>query len=298
MRILLTGSSGLLGSAIAELALRGSHEVHSAYNQHPPKSGMPLKLDLMDLSAIGRAVRKIRPDAIVHAAAMTDVDRCERERDLALRVNYGATAAMASAAREAGAFLVYVSTDYVFNGERGLYSEADEPDPVNFYGHTKLKGEESVEGLAREYCIARASVIYGAVPASGKANFALWLIEKLERGEEASVLKDQYISPTLNSSLARMILEAVERGLEGTYHMAGADRVSRYDFAVELCKALGFDASLLKPARMEDMGWVARRPRDSSLDVSKAAGTLKAKPLRLTEALRILKEEVGRCSRA
>jgi dTDP-4-dehydrorhamnose reductase len=295
MRILLTGSSGLLGSAIAELAIRGSHELYSAYNQHQPRSGIPLKLDLTDLSAIGRAVRKIRPDAIVHAAALTDVDRCERERDLALRVNYEATSALASAARESGAFLVYVSTDYVFNGERGLYSESDEPDPVNFYGYTKLRGEESVEELAGDYCIARASVIYGAAPASGKANFALWLIERLRRGEGARVLVDQYASPTLNSGLARMILEAAERGLGGIYHMAGADRVSRYEFAAGLCKALGLDASLLEPARMEDMGWAARRPRDSSLDVSKAAGALRAKPLRLIEALGILRGELG-CS--
>ncbi len=298
MRILVTGSSGLLGSAAIRLAIRGGHEVYSAYGNNRPEAGIPLRLDLTALQDIGRAVGRVDPDAIIHAAALTDVDRCERERDLAMRVNAEATAAIASAAREAGAFLVYISTDYVFNGERGLYSEEDEPDPVNFYGYTKLKGEEFVRERAGGYCIARASVIYGAVPASGKANFALWLIDKLGRGEEASVLVDQYISPTLNSSLARMVLEAAERGLEGIYHMAGADRVSRYDFAAKLCEVFGLDASLLKPARMGDMGWVARRPRDSSLDVSKAAGALRGKPLKLIEALRTLRGEFGECSRA
>ncbi|MEM2734819.1 MAG: dTDP-4-dehydrorhamnose reductase [Candidatus Bathyarchaeia archaeon] len=298
MRILITGSGGLLGSKIAELASGASHEVYAAYNQNRPKSGTPIRLDLRDLAAIERVVRGIGPDAIVHAAAMTDVDKCEQERDLALRINYEATSALASAAREMGAFLVYVSTDYVFNGERGFYSEADEPDPVNFYGYTKLMGERAVEELAGAHCIVRASVIYGAAPASGKSNFALWLIDKLERGERASVLVDQYVSPTLNSSLARMILEAVERGLEGLYHMAGAERVSRYEFAAKLCAAFGFDPSLLKPARMADMAWAARRPRDSSLDVSKADGIFRAKPLKLNEALIELREGVMRgCSR-
>lgn len=292
VQLLITGASGLLGSAVAHLAEGQSHGVCSAYNQHRPSIGASVKLDLTDLSHIDRVMGEANADAIIHAAALTDVDRCERERDLAERVNSEATAAIASAARAIKAFLVYVSTDYVFSGEKGLYSEGDEPSPVNFYGYTKLKGEESVRERANDYCIARASVIYGAVPASGKVNFALWLIERLSRGDRVDVLEDQYVSPTLNLNLAEMILEVAERKLGGIYHLAGAERVSRYQFAMNLCDTLGLDSSLLNPVSMKYMKWIACRPKDSSLNVSKATKVLKAKPLKLTEALARLKHAV------
>ena len=123
-------------------------------------------------------------------------------------------------------------------------------------------------------------------------NFALWLIENLRRGEHVRVLRDQHVSPTLNSSFAEMILEALERRANGIFHMAGASRVSRYDFAVALADAFGLDSSLVEPVNMDEMRWVAKRPRDSSLDVSKATCLFSKKPLLLSDALLKLKHAV------
>ena len=184
---------------------------------------------------------------------------------------------------------MYVSTDYVFDGERGMYREEDATNPVNHYGYTKLLGEK----YCQDFCIARTCVIYGAKPASGKVNFALWLINKFEKGESVRIVTDQYITPTLNINLVRMLLEIAERKLRGVFHLAGATRVSRFEFAKEIARVFGLDDSLIIPSRMDEINWIAKRPRDSSLDVSKAAKYLNEKPYELKKALEVLKEEIS-----
>ena len=250
-----------------------------------------MQIDIQNSVQLAKSLREIKPEVIVHAAALTDVDVCEKTMELALAVNYEATRVIAQVARELEAFLVYISTDYVFDGEKGMYSETAEPNPVNFYGLTKLKGEQAVEEQLSDYLIARSSVIYGSTPASGKANFALWLLDNLQKNQPLRILTDQYVSPTLNTNLADMILDAVHKRTKGIFHLAGANRVSRYEFAESLCTVWGLDGSLLQRASMQDMKWLARRPRDSSLDVSKAVDTLNVKPLTVGESLKALKGE-------
>ena len=284
----MTGAGGLLGSAIAEI---GSyrHQIFSGFREHRSAFGTPVAMDLFDPDKIGREVERLKPDAILHTAALTDVDKCETEKEAASRVNHRATKVLSESAKRVGAFFLYVSTDAVFDGKKGMYRETDQPRPINHYGETKLLGEESVKASGVEYCIARASVIYGSRRAAQKENFALWVIGKLNAGEVVSIVRDQFVSPSLNSNVAEMTLEAVERRQTGIFHMAGASRVSRYDFAVALADAFGLDASLVEPVIMDEMKWVAKRPRDSSLDVSKAASLLSEKPLLLPDALLELK---------
>ena len=289
MKVLVTGAGGLFGSAVASLASK-SHHVYAAFSQHPPTVGTPVRLNLLDREGPADMVAKTEPDVVIHSAAMTDVDRCEREPELAERVNVEGTKLLSEAAKKAGAYFLYISTDYVFDGNRGMYNERDSANPVNFYGLTKLRGEQSVKASGVDFCIARASVIYGAHPAAGKVNFALWLVESLRKREHVKVVEDQYVSPTLNTNLSQMLLEAAEQRLTGTFHMAGASRVSRYEFAKAVAEAFGLDSSLIAPTRMSDMHWSARRPKDSSLDVSKATSALKEKPIQLAEALLKLKQ--------
>lgn len=286
MKIFITGGSGLLGSKVAEISAERGYEVYSGYNAHKPNSGTPVKLDLTDSDSI-KSIKEIEPDVVVHSAALTDVDRCEKEKELAYRVNVEGTRNVAEVADEVGSFMVYVSTDYVFDGKRGMYSESDEPDPINNYGYTKLLGEG--------YCnsVARTCVLYGARPATGKANFALWLLNKLENGEELKVVTDQYITPTLNSNLARMILEVAERGMEDVLHLSGATRVSRYEFAREVADVFGFDKGLIGKSSMDELNWFAERPIDSSLDTSKASQELSEKPYELNDALKMLRDEIS-----
>jgi dTDP-4-dehydrorhamnose reductase len=292
VKLLVTGASGLLGTRLCELALQRNHEVYAAYSQHKPVHGTAVQLDVSDRAGVENAFEKIGPEVVVHSAALTDVDKCELERELAWKVNVGGTENVAESCRKHRAFLVCVSTDYIFDGEKGMYEESDAPAPVNYYGYTKLKAEESVKSLADKYCIARASVIFGSNPATGKMNFVLWLLNKLRKQERVEIVTDQWNSPTLNTSLAQMILEAVEREMTGTYHFAGATRIDRYSFSKLIAETFSLDVNLIEPILSSEFSWVARRPKDSSLDTSRARQTLKNKPLKLEDALMKMRDEV------
>jgi len=289
MRILVTGGSGLLGSRLTEIALQEGHEVFSGYNRNLPEKGHPVQFDLAADNGILKAIDRSRPEVVFHTAALTDVDRCEVDRDLAYQINVRGTRILAEAARQAGAYTVYISTDYVFDGSRGMYREDCAADPVNHYGFTKLLGEKYAD------CVARSCVIYGSRPASGKINFVLWILDKLSKEENIKIIQDQHISPTLNTNLAKMLLEAAERHLEGIWHLAGSTSISRYNFACQLADEFGLNKDCLIPSRMADMNWRARRPDDSSLDVSKAERRLKEKPYNLAKSLKTLKEEILSC---
>ena len=296
MKILVTGASGLLGSKIVERANEDGHYTFSGFYKNIPKLGQPVEYDLKNEMMVIEAIASIKPDVIFHCAALTNVDECESNNDLARKINVEGTKFIAKAANQIEAYLVYISTDYVFDGSKGMYKETDETKPINFYGHTKLLGEKAVTELSDDYLIARTSVIYGKVPASGKSNFALWLIYNLRNEKPINVLIDQFVSPTLNTNLAEMLLEASRRRLNGIYHMAGASRVSRYEFTMKLAEIFDLNKDLIKKIRMNELNWVAERPEDSSLNVLKATRSLDTKPLNLNESLNILKEEIA-CSK-
>jgi len=293
MRLLITGASGLYGSRMAELSATNGFQVYSVYNQHQAPIGVPILLDIMNKAKTQEEIKKINPDVIVHAGALTNVDKCELDKDLAWKINFEGTRNVVEATKECGSFLLYVSTDYVFDGSKGCYSETDLPSPISYYAYSKLKAEEHVQGALNKYCIVRPSVIYGANPAAGKDNFALWLLEKLRRKEKTKVFADQWNSPTLNTSLAEMTLEVIKRKLVGIYHLSGATRISRFDFAVTFAQVFGLDTSLLVSTAMKEFDFPAKRPRDSSLNTTKAERILKNKPLSIENALDRLKAELN-----
>jgi len=281
-KALITGAAGLLGSKLVE-ALSEGYEViptHRAHRIHPDS----VKMDIVDGSEVARVLTEVKPELVVHAAAETNVDKCEINRESAWSVNAEGTRNIAAVCGKIGVKLVYVSTDYVFDGEKELYSEEDEANPVNYYGLTKLEGERFVKELCEDFIIARTSVLYGWH--SIKLNFATWVVDSLENGKRISVVEDHYNSPTLADNLAETILKIVRMDATGMYHIAGSERISRYRFAMETAEIFGLDRSLITPVKMEDLkAWVAKRPRDSSLSVNKARHELKVSPLGVREGL-------------
>ena len=274
-----------------ELSRRG-FDVFGIYNTHEPPSienVKKIRLDLTDSESVISFLNEVKPDIVIHMAALGDVDRCEQDRELAWRVNVESTRTLAKYCAKHGIPMIYLSTDYVFDGERGLYREDEPPCPVNYYGLTKLVAEEVVKSLVDKFLIIRTSAIYGLGP--GRPNFGKVLIEKLSKGEKVRALVDQYLSPTLNTLLAKAVVELLEKNYwNDILHIAG-ERVNRYEFAIKLAEKFGFNKELIEPIYMKDIQWKARRPRDSSLDVSKARKLLTVDFYTLDNALRILYEE-------
>lgn len=272
MKIMIIGGTGLLGYHIIDIALEKGYRVYATYHRTlPPKEleSRWISLDVEDSNKVYDIISEVKPDIIIHTAAYTDVDGCEVNREQAYRVNYLSTAVLAKSSKNIEAKLVYISTDYVFNGEKGLYKEFDMPYPVNFYGLTKLLGEIAIENTYTiKYLIVRISGLYGYSP-TGKKNFGIITLEKLLKGEEVNAFYDQYLSPTYVYFLAKKILEAIDKNIDGVIHIAG-ERLSRLEFAKLLSRSINSNELLIKPISINDAKLLAKRPRDSSLDTSYA----------------------------
>lgn len=275
MRLLLTGAGGQFGTAFLAAASR-RHSVVPTYHT-PPAGGVGM--DLADPARIVDVVRQARPDWIVHGAAWTDVDGCERDPARAKAVNGVATGALAQAARGAGARFCCISTDYVFDGEKGNYREGDAPNPIQAYGRSKLEGERLARSVLPDCLVARASAVF----APGKRNFVTWLLGELRQGRPVRIVRDQRLSPTLADDLASQVLALVEAGEAGVFHTAGATQLSRLQAAYEVADAERLDRTLITPVASAQLGWLAKRPADTTLDVAKVRRN--AEPLTFAEAL-------------
>lgn len=274
MKVLVTGGTGLLGWWLARtLAWRGI-DVFATYHVRKPKEidhvhWIPISLENVD--SLTETFHQVRPDVVIHSAAYTNVDGCEVNMQLAYEVNYKGTLAVARLAERFKAYMVYISTDYVFDGSRGLYKESDPPYPVNYYGLTKLLGEVVVSSiLDASGLIIRVSGLYGYSP-TGKRNFGIIALERLLNGEKVYAFKDQYLSPTYVPFLAEKITQLIERrrDVAGSLHLAG-ERMSRYEFARLLSELAGLSMDLVVPSSIRNVEFKAKRPRDSSLDTTKA----------------------------
>jgi dTDP-4-dehydrorhamnose reductase len=283
VKILVTGASGLVGRELCYVAEKEGHKVYSAYHKVKPEFGEAIELDITSRESVRKAVLAIRPDCIVHLAALTDVDRCEIEKEEARRINAYSTELIAKEANAQSTFLIYVSTDYVFDGKKGLYGEEDNPEPINYYATTKLMGEHSVRDFAAEWCIARTSTPFGRHP--NRISFPQFVIERLSKGQEIKVVEDQYTSPTSTNNLAHMLLEIAKRRINGYVHVSGATRISRLELALLVAERRGLGKESITAVPMDSMGWRAKRPRDSSLSVKKATSLLKNKPKEILESI-------------
>lgn len=301
MKLLVIGASGLVGLKVARKAARAGMEVFGTYNSRVADLGFPCaKFDVTDAEGARKLVSDVSPDAAVNASALHNVDYCEQHPAESDAVNASAVGALAGACDEAGAKLVHLSTDYVFDGAKeSPYAEDDPAAPLNAYGRSKLAGER----LASGHAVVRTSVVYGWTPAelagvpssSGKgANFALWLLKSLSAGRRVSIVTDQYATATLADSLASSLLEVAGSGERGTFHIAGADCQSRHEFATDLAEAFGHDPDLVSPTESGKFPQKAERPARSCLDSGKARRLLGISHPRTKDALGIMREQVER----
>jgi dTDP-4-dehydrorhamnose reductase len=248
-----------------------------------PVYGIPTKLNLLNLEDIHKIFKKFQPDVVIHSAALTDVEKCEVDPQLANSLNVKATKVIAKEVEKINSYLMYISTDYVFDGKTGLYEETDSTNPLNNYGKTKLLGEKFIEDETSKWSIIRTSTPFGVHPF--KKTFPVWVYENLKINKKINILEDQFTSPTYVPNLSKMILEITSRSLEGFFHLSGSTKISRFEFAKMIATKLNLDLSLLNPVKIDTMPWKANRPLDSSLNISKINAILKTKPYTINQSL-------------
>lgn len=250
MRLVVTGAAGGLGRAFLQ-QVPPHHQVHAFTHDG---------LDVGDHDAVMQTIPLLRPDAIVHLAAFTQVDACETDPAHATRDNALGAQHVALAARACGAAMLHVSTDYVFDGMKGMsYDEMDAPHPLSVYGRTKLAGEGFVRHLVPEHFIVRTSYVYGAGD-----DYASGALERLRRGESAGGIRDRIGSPTFVGHLAERILPLLLSGRFGTYHVAGSEPACWFD-VLERARAIGGLPGRVEPQELASLGLLAPRPANSAI---------------------------------
>ena len=296
-KILITGSNGLLGQSIQTVFKRESEfELYPTSVEEKSDISNSLnysKLDTTKRDDVKKIVREISPEVIINCAAYTDVDGCETHKEQCWKLNVEAVNNLITAVRTANARIIHYSTDYVFDGKNGPYSEEDKTDPVSYYGRSKLASENALKTGGLDYTIIRTMVLYGT-GINVKPNFALWLISKLSKNEQVNIVDDQTGNYTVAEDLAYGTLKIIEKNCTGLYNIAGSDIISRYDFAVKLCDVFRFDKELIKKIKTADLNQPAVRPLNSGLIILKAQTELGFTPMDTTEGLQYLSKMLGK----
>lgn len=270
--LLVTGGSGLLGSAVVRQAV-GRFKVLSTYHKNPIslEGAKFIHADLLNEQDLG-TLSLAKPEIIVHCAALTNVDYCESHPDQAYAQNVQASINVAKMAQNLGSYLIQISTDGVFNGEKGFYSENDSPYPINTYGRSKLDAERKVSEAYGHSCIVRTN-IFGWNPTTRKS-MAEWMIGVLSKGQVLSAFKDVIISPILVNDLAEILFELCLREHEGTIHAGSRDSCSKLQFAHSIAEAFKFDQRNIKPISVDELHLEAKRPKNTSLNVLRVSSLL------------------------
>jgi dTDP-4-dehydrorhamnose reductase len=295
-RFIVTGAAGLLGQHLVKRLLasdgRSSPDlrilaVDIAENPFDEFDRLEyLRADLTDIKSVETRLRAFRGDHIFNCASYNDVDSAEEEKEKAHRIN---TLLVKDLLILEEGRIIQFSSDYVFNGAAGPYFEDDSPDPINYYGRTKLEAEKILRGSEANHLIIRSNVLYGIARRIRK-NFVTWLVENLRAGKETSIVVDQYCNPTYSGNLAEAAIEAAENKISGILHVAGRDYLSRYDMALGIASYFNLDTDLIKPVDSIDLDQKAKRPLKGGLRIDRALKLLKTRLLGLEQGLRLMSE--------
>lgn len=299
MRILITGSNGLLGQKLVA-SLRNDTQVQlTATSRGGDRSADPLgeryrSLDITDKAAVDVVFDELRPEVVIHTAAMTNVDACELDPEACRLQNVEATRNLVEAARRHASHFIFLSTDFIFDGEAGPYREEDAPAPLSVYGHSKLEGERLVReaGLAK-WAIARTIIVFGTAPGLSRSNAVLWAKQALEKGEPIRVVDDQWRMPTLAEDLADGCIRIARRGATGIFHLSGPDGMSILELVQRVGRFFGLDTSVVTPVKSDTLGQPARRPPRTGFFLDKARKELGYAPHSFEEGLAVLCDQLA-----
>lgn len=299
-RILVTGSNGLLGQKITErvLALADFELIATSKgaNRYPRTGGYTYaEMDILNPENITEVVERFKPDAIIHTAAMTNVDTCEAEPALATALNVGALHTLILLAERLNIQLVHLSTDFIFDGAAGPYDEQALPNPLSYYGETKLEAERLVQNSSAHWVILRTILVYGIVSDMSRSNIVLWAKQALEKGQPLNIVNDQWRMPTLAEDLAEICLLAVQKSAQGIYNASGKDMMSISELVAKVADYWHLDKSLIVEVSGATLNQKAKRPARTGFVLQKSIRDLGYRPHSFQEGLELLDRQMSLC---
>ena len=271
-RVLITGGNGLLGRSIIscnenrfELLVTGKRKFlfNGNDNRYSP-------LDILDSNQCDKVFSKFKPDYVIHAAAMTHVDKCEEDPDTCNSVNVDGTNNILKACEKYGSHLIFISTDFIFDGKNGSYSENSKPNPISIYGMSKWNAEKLIRTSTIDWSIVRTSLVMGYFEDLMTSNIILWAREKLSKGQEISIVNDQIRTPTWSMDLAEGCFLLIENRALGIYNISGSEKFRISELIMRVADHGSYNSNLIKEVKTKELGQIAPRPLISDLDISKA----------------------------
>ena len=273
MKILVTGASGLLGLNLS-LQMVGTYTIVGV--DRNKLSGTPfeiVKADLLEPGACSRLIEQVHPDAVIHTAAIANLDACESDPETARLLNAEFPGQLAELCAKRGVRLIHISTDAVFDGTKdSIYTEDDSPNPLSIYARTKLDGEKAVLSVNADAIVARVNFFGWSL--SGERSLSEFFVNHLSSGKQCDGFTDVWFCPLFVGDLADTLVRMLDRNLSGLYHVVGSEALTKYDFGVKIARQFGFDEKLIRPISVEESGLMAKRSRNLRLSVHKLSTAL------------------------
>jgi len=294
-KALVSGANGLLGQKsvrvflqefeVYGLDIQDAAAIEDVHYHYRPG-------DITNRKQMLELVKEIGPDILLNAAAYTNVDGCEEDRENCWKVNVAGIENLAVAAKRSDAFVIHISTDYIFDGENGPFSEESAPNPLGYYGRSKLAGENALIATGATCTILRTMVLYGA-GVNLRDNFVTWLVKTLRAGKAVTIVDDQFGHPTIVDDLASVAFEVARTGKTGIFHVTGSEYLSRYEFALKIADVFDLDKRLIKVGKTKDLNQKAPRPFNSEFKLDKLQRELGMTTMNVEQGLLLLKQQLS-----
>jgi dTDP-4-dehydrorhamnose reductase len=296
-KVLITGANGLVGQSLISLMTKDA--AFKVYGLSKGKKRISYytenftyyDADITEKTILEEIILKINPDIIVHTAALTQIDECEQNKELCYKINVEGTQNLLDIAEKTQAHFIFLSTDFVFDGLNGPYQEKDTPNPVSYYGNSKLTGEQLVQSCSVPWTIVRTVLVYGYHKGMRRNNIVSWVVNALKNEESIKVVNDQFRTPTFVDDLARALMVLAHQQKTGIYHISGAEMCSVLEFAHTVAEVWGFPKTFIEPVSSEKLNQPAKRPLKTGFVILKAQIDIEYTPHTLKQGLNILKQQ-------
>ncbi|WP_343330443.1 SDR family oxidoreductase [Polaribacter staleyi] len=294
-KVVITGSNGLLGQSLLSLLLKEKETYQVfGFSRGENRSGRTdfsyVSIDITEEDQLKKALLEIQPDFIINTAAMTQVDDCENQKEACDLLNITVVKWLSEVSEKLNAHLIHISTDFIFDGIKGNYKETDTPNPLSYYGLSKLKSEELLLKTKIDYTVLRTILVYGKVFDMSRSNIVLWVKSMLEQGKEITIVDDQFRTPTYVDDLALACKLSMDKKATGIFNISSNQLLSVYEIAQEIADTFKLDKNLIKPISTSTLNQTAPRPAKTGFDLSKTNKVLEFYPKSFKEDLRKFKD--------